>query len=78
MGKKKKNKNRKKKVNPKKEKYAKFRKDKPSTMNFTSPDLTPEQQKQKQADESKIERFLRFSRNVPTKEISERKMRSKR
>ncbi len=78
MGKKKKNKNKKKKVNVKRERYAKFRKDKPSTMNFTSPELTPEQQKQKQEDEFKIERFLRFSRNAPTKEISERKMRSKR
>ena len=78
MGKKKKNKNKKKKVNPKRERYSKFRKDKPSTMNFTSPDLTPEQQKQKQADESNIERFLRFSRNRPTREISERKMKSQR
>ncbi len=78
MGKKKKNKNRKKKVNPKRERYAKFRKDKPSTMNFSSPDLTPEQQKQKQIDEGSIDRFLKFSKNRPTKEISERKMKSKR
>ena len=77
MGKKK-NKNKKKKVNPKRERYLKFRKDKPSTMNFTSPDLTPEQQKQKREDESKIERFLRFNRNRPAKEIIERKMKSKR
>ncbi len=75
---KKKNKNRKKKVNPKREKYLKFRKDKPSTMNFTTPDLTPEQQKHKQEAELNIDRFLRFSKNRPTKEISERKMKSKR
>ncbi len=75
---KKKNKNKKKKVNPKRERYAKFRKEKPATMNFTTPDLTPEQQKQKQKDELNIERFLRFNKNRPTKEISERKMKSKR
>jgi len=77
MGKKK-NKKKKKKVNPKRERYAKFRKDKPTTMNFTSPDLTSEQQKQKQEDEGSIDRFLRFSKNIPTKEIIERKMKSKR
>jgi len=74
----KKNKNKKKKVNPKRERYLKFRKDKPATMNFSSPDLTSEQQKQKQDDEISIERFLRFSKNSPTKEISDRKMKSKR
>lgn len=77
MGKKK-NKNKKKKVNPKKERYAKFRKDKPSTMNFSTPDLTPEQQKQKQTDERQIDSFLKFNRNPPTKEVSERRMKSKR
>ena len=78
MGKKKKNKNKKKKINAKKERYTKFRKEKLSTMNFTTPDITPEQQKQRQADEIKIESFLRYSRNRPTKEVSERRMKSKR
>lgn len=77
MGKKK-NKNKKKKVNPKKERYAKFRKEKPAVMNFTTPDLTPEQQKQKQEDEKLIDSFLRYNRNRPTKAIVERKMKSKR
>jgi hypothetical protein len=77
MGKKK-NKNKKKKINPKKEKYAKFRKDKPSTLDFSTPDLTPEQQKQKQTDERQIDSFLKFNKNRPTKEISVRKMKSKR
>jgi hypothetical protein len=77
MGKKK-NKNKKKKINPKKEKYAKFRKDKPSTLDFSTPDLTPEQQKQKQTDERQIDSFLKYSKNSPTKEISARKMKSKR
>jgi len=58
----KKNKNKKKKVNPKRERYAKFRKDKPEIMTFTTPNLTPEQQKQKQEDERTIGMFLRYSR----------------
>jgi len=58
----KKNKNKKKKVNPKKERYAKFRKDKPATTAFTTPDITPEQQKQRQEDEGKIGLFLRYNR----------------
>jgi len=62
----KKNKNKKKKVNPKKERYAKFRKDKPATMNFTTPDLTPEQQKQAREDEGKIGSFLRYSKGGHT------------
>jgi hypothetical protein len=74
----KKNKNKKKKVNPKTERYAKFRKDKPSIMTFTPPDITPEQQKQRQEDEERIGWFLRHNRNPPTKEVSERRMRSKR
>ena len=58
----KKNKNKKKKVNPKRERYAKFRKDKPEIMAFTTPDLTPEQQKQKQEDERTIGMFLRYNK----------------
>ena len=58
----KKNKNKKKKVNPKKERYAKFRKDQPSTMTFTLPDLTPEQQKQRQEDEKNIGLFWRYNK----------------
>jgi len=63
----KKNKNKKKKVNPKKERYAKFRKDRPATMTFTTPDLTAEQQKQKLEDDRKIGSFLRFnkSKHIP-------------
>ena len=55
----KKNKNKKKKVNPKRERYAKFRKERPSTMTFTLPDLTPEQQKQRQEDDKNIGLFWR-------------------
>ena len=74
----KKNKNKKKKVNPKRERYAKFRKEKPTNMTFTTPELTPEQRKQKQADEQSIDRFLRYSKNPPAKEIVARRMKSKR
>jgi len=62
MGKKK-NKNKKKKTNPKRALYAKFRKDKPAIMTFTTPDLTPEQQKQRLEDDGKIGLFLRYNRS---------------
>ncbi len=71
-------KNKKKKVNAKTERYAKFRKEKPATMNFTTPDLTPEQQKQRLEDERRIDFFLKSNRNRPTKEVNERRMKSKR
>ena len=73
-----KNKNKKKKVSAKKEKYAKFRKEKSTNLSFNIPEMTPEQRKLIQEDEKKIDMFLRYNRNPPTKEISERKMRSKR
>ena len=78
MGKKKKNKNKKKKVNAKRERYAKFRKDKPSIISFTTPDITPEQQKQRQEDENTISYFLRGMTRYPRREIVERKVKSKR
>ena len=61
----KKNKNKKKKVNPKRERYAKFRKEQPSTMTFTLPDLTPEQQKQRQGDDRTIGLFWRYNKPRP-------------
>ena len=75
---KKKNKKKVKKVSAKKEKYAKFRKEKPAILDITMPELTPEQQKQKQEDESNIDRYLRFNKNSPPKEINQRKEKSKR
>ena len=65
MGKKK-NKNKKKKVNPKRALYTKFRKDKPASMTFFPPDLTPEQQKQRLEDDGKIGMFLRYNRSKRT------------
>ncbi|MBL7054554.1 hypothetical protein ISS05_02255 [Candidatus Woesearchaeota archaeon] len=61
-----KNKNKKKKVSVKKEKYAKFRKGQPSTMTFTTPEITPEQQKQMQEDENSIGLFWRYNKRRPT------------
>jgi len=71
----KKNKNKKKKVNPKKERYAKFRKEKTTTMTFTPPDITPEQQKHRQEDEKKIGMFLRYNRGPPAKGSGSKKKR---
>lgn len=73
-----KNKNKPKKVSAKKEKYAKFRKEKPASVDITMPELSDEQIRQKREDEEKINRFLRFNRNRPTKEIVKRREKSKR
>jgi hypothetical protein len=74
MGKRKKQK----KINAKRERYAKFHKEKSGTPDISMPDLSDEQRKAKLEAEEKIGRFLRFSKNPPTKEIVERKMKSKR
>ena len=67
-----------KKINAKALRYAKFQKDKPAVVDITMPELTAEQNKQKQEDQERIDKFLRYNKNPPTKEISERRMRSKR
>jgi hypothetical protein len=67
-----------KKINAKKEKYIKFRKEKPSNMTLSSVDLTPEQEKQRKADEDHIDSFSRYNRSPPNREILERKTKSKR
>jgi hypothetical protein len=77
MGKKKKNKG-KKKLSAKKEKYTKFRKEKTTTFNFTPPELTPEQRAQRLEDEKTMAYSMRFGRNAPPKEIVERREKSKR
>ncbi|MBS3131217.1 hypothetical protein J4212_02175 [Candidatus Woesearchaeota archaeon] len=74
----KKNKNKAKKTNPKKERYLKFRKEKNTAMILDMPDLTDEQQKEKQEAEEKLSRFFRFRPKVPPREIRERKALSKR
>lgn len=74
MGKKKKAK----RVNPKRERYAKFRKDKPSSMTYSVPDLPEEQIAQRREDEKKVEGFWRYYRRTPERFVNERKARSKR
>lgn len=69
MSKKSKKKKDKKKVSAKKEKYAKFHKDKPTNLDVSMPDLSEDERKQKQQDELKIAKFLRFNRNPPPKDI---------
>lgn len=73
-----KNKNKKKKINPKRERYAKFHKEKPSTLDVSMPDLETDLQKAVRDDQDKVDKFLRFNRNPPTKEIVERRMKAKR
>jgi len=65
-----------KKISAKKEKYAKFRKEKPGAMDLTMPDLSAEAAKQKQEDEKKINLFLRFSKNPPTKDLKDKRKRN--
>ncbi len=74
----KKNKNKPKKVSAKKERYAKFHKDKPGTLNIAMPELSDEQTKTRRDDETRIDRFLRFAKNAPPKEVVERRAKSKR
>lgn len=77
MGKKK-NKKRAKKVSVKKERYARFRKEKPTMLTMAPPDLTEEQIKERRADEQRINDFWHHYRRPPQRFVSERKARSKR
>jgi len=74
----KKNKNKPKKVSVKKERYSKFHKDKSGTLDISMPELSDEQTKIRREDDSRIDRFLKFSKNAPPKEIVARKEKSKR
>ncbi len=67
-----------KKLSAKKEKYLKFRKEKPSIQTFASPELNEDQVKDMRESESRLNQFLRFNKNKPTKEVNERRMKSKR
>ncbi len=67
-----------KKVNAKALRYAKFQKDKPGTLDLSMPDLSDEQSKQKQADQDRIDSFLRHNRAPLTKERKTRQFKSKR
>lgn len=74
----KKNKKKKKKISVKKERYAKFRKEKPAALDISMPELSEEQRKQKLQDEESFGRYLRFSKNKPPHEVVARKEKSKR
>ena len=67
-----------KKISAKKEKYAKFRKEKPSSMNISIPDLSEEQLRQRREDEQIINIFWRNYRRPPERFVNERKAKSKR
>jgi hypothetical protein len=62
-----------KKKNAKKERYAKFRKDKNVKTAYSSPELTPEQYRQQREDDDKINSFLRYSKNKPVLSLREKK-----
>ena len=67
-----------KKISAKKERYAKFRREKPSSLTVTMPELTEEQVKQRRTDQLGIDNFWRNYRRPPRRFISERKAKSKR
>jgi hypothetical protein len=77
MGKKK-NKNKTKRINPKKERYAKFRKEKPSSMTLNLPDQPEEIVQMRRQDEQKIGEFWRRHRRAPERYIRERDAKAKR
>jgi len=67
-----------KKISAKKERYMKFRKEKPSMLTITAPDLTEYQIKERRLDEQRISEFWRHYKRPPERFVSERKARSKR
>ena len=66
-----------KKISAKKERYAKFRKEKNASLDISMPELSSEQNKQKQEAEIMIGRFLRFNKNPPLKELKEKRLKRK-
>lgn len=75
---KKKNKNKAKKVNIKRERYARFRKDKPSSMTVTMPDLPEDVVQLRRQDEQRISVFWRHYRRPPERFNRERDAKAKR
>jgi hypothetical protein len=67
-----------KKISVKKERYLKFRKEKPSSMTVAMPDLTENQVQQKRTDQQRIDNFWRYYRRPPPRFVNERKAKSKR
>jgi hypothetical protein len=67
-----------KKISAKKERYLKFRKEKPTMLTMSPPEITEEQMKERRLDEQRIGEFWRSYRRPPQRFVSERKARSKR
>lgn len=67
-----------KKISAKKERYMKFRKEKPSVLAISPPEFTEEQIKERRLDDQRISEFWRSYRRPPQRFVSERKARSKR
>ncbi len=67
-----------KKTNPKRERYLKFRKEKPSGLLFATPDLPEEAVKERRNDEQRINDFWRHYRRPPERYIRERDAKAKR
>ena len=67
-----------KKISAKKERYIKFRKEKPSSMTFAMPDLTEDQMQQRRVDQQRVDLFWRYNKRRPERYVNERKARSKR
>ena len=67
-----------KKISAKKERYSKFRKEKPSSMTFAMPELSEEQVAERRQDEQRISMFWRSYKRPPQRFVNERKAKSKR
>ena len=67
-----------KKVSAKRERYSKFRKEKPTNLTIAPPDLSEEQVKDRRSDEQHISDFWRHYRRPPERFVNERKAKSKR
>ena len=67
-----------KKISAKKERYTKFRKEKPTNLTIAPPDLSEEQVKDRRSDEQHINDFWRHYRRPPERFVNERKAKSKR
>ncbi|MEK6892340.1 MAG: hypothetical protein AABX25_04090 [Nanoarchaeota archaeon] len=67
-----------KRISAKKERYAKFRKEKPTNLTVAPPDLSEEQVKDRRFDEQHISDFWRHYRRPAERFVNERKAKSKR
>ena len=65
-------------INPKKERYAKFRKEKPTNMTVLMPDLAEDVTVDRRKDEQRIGDFWRHYRRPPERYNRERDAKAKR